>query len=999
MSTPPSAFPRREKPFARISVDRSDPLMTAVTDKLVPADTGNSYGGKRRPLQTLDMTLFDQIGSATSENITAVKSLKQLLPDLELVSQIVVSSILSPKDLTGSELNYSVDPSRFNSDLAGPMLECIREYFENTYKMGELLPKPLEEALYGAGAYPLLILPENSIDVAINNPTRTSFESIRGEFDMRTNTIRSVGILGNAVRVNTVSNESNVLASLESLLSPPSNAVKEPYDARVRALKMKGETDAVMDFDPMTIVVDNPNILRLPQLYQKLRHDRLQDMLSPRKLGLEANRPRYYEHGLKDDKSPDVGSFYRRRNFSHQPVLAMTPSSVLKDKPVGHPLVLHLPTESVIPVHVPSNPEEHLGYFVLLDELGNPLVRAIESDYYANMSAGLANNDITNRLIQKTSTMTNGRMDPLSIKRRQVEQLTVVYGELMEEELNNRLRNGLYGENVQVGKPVDVYRIMFARALAKMRTQILYVPAEMLTYIAFDYNQFGIGESLIQKSKVIGGLRVMVAFANTMAALKNSISQVKMTINLDPNDDDPTGTVEFLVHEQAKLRSASFPLGRTDPADIINYFQNAGISVEVNGNTNYPETKVLLEDIQSARVKPDTEFEESLRKRHLMSLWTSPETVDAGANAQFATTVVLDNQLLAKRVILTQKRYMLFIQELIQKYTLSSGYLMEKLRQIVRENRGKLTEEDKRNADNASRGDQTGGHRLVDSQKPQTQSGGHRLIESQRTADSTLNEERPLETSTTAKEETGNDDDDVDGIIIDFVYSILTSLPAPDTTKLDTQAAAFTKYSETLDVMLAPFVNEDMMSTTEYAGMAQYVKGAVAAFKANFQRQWLRSNNVLPELEALAATEDADETAALIFESHEKHLYENFGKSFLAYLKSVAIAKKAIEEDIKQVVTDIGSGDDGGMGGDGGGGFGGDDTAGAGDANLDFGATGLDETDSATDTTATDTDATDGDLTVTEDATTAAGTEQPAVEPDAATTGEEGEGEGNKVTT
>lgn len=987
MSIPPSAFPKRDKAFPRISVDRTDPQLTAVTDKLIPANNGNN-SNKRRPLQMLDMSLFDQIGASTAENITAVKSLKQLLPDLELVSQIVVSSILSPKDLTGSELNYSVDPNRFNSELAGPMLECVREYFENTYKMGELLAKPLEESLYGAGAYPLLILPENSIDMAINNPTRTSFESIRSEFDSTTNTIRSVGILGNATRENKTGTQSDAITNMESLLSPPREEHKQPYVAIVSPLKMKGEADRVSDFDPRVFVVDNPNILRLPHLYQKIKHDRLQDLLSTRKLGMEANRSQYFEHGLKNEKVPGSGSYYRRRHFSHQPVLALSPSSMLKNKPIGHPLVLHLPTESVIPVHVPSNPEEHLGYFILLDELGNPLVRAIESDYYANMSAGLANNDTTNRLIQKTSTMTNGRADPLSIKRRQVEQLTHVYGELMEEELNNRLRNGIYGENVQVGKPIDVYRIMFARALANMRTQILYVPAEMLTYIAFDYNQYGIGESLIQKSKVIGSQRVMVAFANTMAALKNSISQVKMTINLDPNDDDPAGTIEFLVHEQAKLRTASFPLGRTDPADILNYFQNAGISVEVNGNTHYPETKVLLEDVQSAHVKPDNDFEDNLRKRHLMSLWTTPETVDAGANAQFATTVVTDNQLLAKRVILTQKRYMLFIQDFIQKYVLCSGFLMDKLREIVRDNRQKLTEEDKRNADNAVRSDPTGGHRLVDSQE--SQSGGHRLMDSSKTA---VQEERPLET-TDNRSQKEEPDDDVDGIIIDFVYSIMTSLPAPDTTKLDTQFTAFTKYSEALDAMIAPFVSEDIMSSVEYAGLSQYVKSGIAAVKANFQRQWLRSNNVLPELEALAAT-DSEDSVAFIFENHEKHLYENFGKSFLAYLKSIAAAKKAIEPETTQVVKDL-SDADSGLDGGSGGNFDTDTTA-SDDTSLDFSADGLDQDVTAA-STDTATDTADGDLAGVEDTAKDTGAEQSDVKSDAAKTGAEGKAEDDKIT-
>jgi len=42
-------------------------------------------------------------------------------------------------------------------------------------------------------------------------------------------------------------------------------------------------------------------------------------------------------------------------------------------KSIGKPMLMKLPTESTIPVFIPGDPSNHIGYFVMLDGNGKPL--------------------------------------------------------------------------------------------------------------------------------------------------------------------------------------------------------------------------------------------------------------------------------------------------------------------------------------------------------------------------------------------------------------------------------------------------------------------------------------------------------------------------------------------------------------------------------------------------------------------------------------------------
>lgn len=894
--------------FPRMGLQKLDPSVEAVLSKLVPANhhPGSGTQINRRPSQIVgpDMSLLERISDQTTANVVDAHSLFQLLPDTELAMQVLVSSIISPKDLVSTEINYSVEPGSVPPEVASAALEVIRDHFENNHKIGEMLPEMLRDALFLTGSYPMMVLPETTIDSAINSRSRVSTESLREIIDPSTKLPRSIGLLGNPGSTDERAAEEDV--SLESLFDRI-DGVRPPnaYDPKVGeitfSVEMRESPEAdklvkrSLKFDPKLTIVDNPQILRVPELISKLRTDKLNDLMRPAGLSAEAfsGTDRYQrsnaarEAGGKPDPMQEArerGSLYRTRQFQATPVLSMAKPSSLSRESVGHPLVIHLPSECVIPVHVPSSPEKHLGYFVLLDRQGNPLVKAMESDYFTEMSNNLkSNRELSSQLIANTQRATSGA--DWQSRQMDIDEMTRVYSDIVEAEITQRLKRGLYGEGVQVAKPQEVYRIMLARALAGMHTQMLYVPAELMTYFAFDYNQYGVGVSLLQKSKIIGGLRAMMLFADTMAGIKNSVGRTIVNIQLDEQDPDPAATAEGLMHEFAYARSSGLmPLGATAPRDIVNYMQQASVEYAISGNPRYPSTTVSVEDRPNNRTRPDDKLQEDLKRRQLMSFGLAPETVDATQSPEFATSVVANNLLLTKRVVLWQKDTTGMLQDHVARYTLNSGILMERLRDAVRQA-----------VNQANRDSESAADLSQDQVDSYAQAHVH--------------------------------ESDIDSLVVDFVYALRLSLPKPDQATGQLQIEAFDRYYDGLGKALACYINVDFLKEMELGSTAQDVEVAIEAIRAHFMREWMRNNNVFPELDILTQMED-DGPALDMAESNAGHV-EAVRKSLGTYLKQVLAKNKQFTEDMDKLKEQAGVDTSGGYSSDyGSSETGGDDTGG-----------------------------------------------------------------------
>jgi len=859
---------------SKLSLLRDQEATSSIATKLVEGFVPRLHDtkGNRKTLGP-SQQLSQKVAGDTARMVSDAKNMMETLPDLEMVKQILVATILSPQDMMGGEINIELSNEDLGS-IGAPLTSLISDYFKGTYKIEPVLPKMLEDILFMTGSYPIAVLPESAIDEAINNNERVSIENVAilSEYDAQGKP-KSYGILGNnstaaAARANL--QPTVVMSGLESIFGG-----QAAFDAH-----------GVSNYDADTLfgfaVTDNPTALRTPMLRDKVAREKIAGRYEAHSI----NGTNDGKGGLNDQT---LRQLFRRRNYQFNPTLAMKTQDQLSKETRGHPLVMKLPSESVIPVHVPGDPTQHIGYFVMLDQTGNPVTLSSARDYLTNLPTNASSNEELKSSMLKAADRTMfGNKENQTMNHFELEQL---YTHLVEDDLLSRLRNGVYGDNVQVSKPAEVMRIMFARACARQHTQLLYLPTDFMTYMAFDYNDFGVGKSLLEATKTVGVIRAMLMVANTLGALKNSTNHVNLDINLDPDDPEPAERVEQLVHEYVKTRQFGFPDRITSPADIADYIQAGGVSVTVSGNTGYPETKMTVEGRNAERAEVNGELDEAMKKRHYLGFGVSPEMVDRSMSDELATSLIQQNLLMAKRVQIYGKLFCSFLADHFQKYILNSRKLMDRLREIVKE----MDAEGTHNVEGTSKTD----------------------------VNTTVN--------TTAAKGGANDTEyerKIDLIVMHFVNSIIVTLPEPDLTKVDLQLEAFDKYSDGLDKVIPAFISSDMFDSNAMGDLSNSVPMTIAILKAHFQRRWLKKKNVLPELFDIISFTDNEGPALDLMKDQQAYM-EGIEKSLKEFMVKAMKRATTNNEELQKAnggeemdvvdTSDSGTGDagtDDGTGGD-----------------------------------------------------------------------------------
>ena len=913
--------------FPKIASSRKIPDETKATiGKLARDPHGNSRGS--RGVQIPDNRVLGHVANKTIGNINDARNGFQVLPDMDYARQIIVSATISPGDLTETKILYTVNNDDLDTNLTGPMLREVQSFFDDTYRITKLLPTILSDVLFEKGSYPILIMPESSIDQIINSDQYKGASLESAVLSLESHLREEVGADGvynpwgalgfpshdkpgdsvsfESIRHDEYSKYSHVaFPSMES--NDPKNLARKNA---CEALNLITSTRS-KNF----VVTDNPNILKRPMVLetkrklairriyggklrgglkrssgtvqsspaagQRIHFDGKSVQLSAEAISMEAER--------KPTTLNEVESaFYSQRRYQHIPVQPVLTKAQVGADTYGHPIVMHLSPECVIPIHVPGNPAEHVAYYVLLDINGNPLNVTAHDNYYDDIRNQLNSNDqFSSQMLQTTRRGMEGQG---TMNNEIIDEMTRIHSDTIESDLLARLRAGVMDGEYNLSRTDHINQVMFSRHLKGQKTIMLYVPAEMMTYIAFDYNEYGVGKSLLEDAKILTSIRCALMLANTLATLNNAAGGKTIAITLDPKDENPAETVEFLLSEHAKVNSEGFAriIGQTHPLGLADQIQNHGVNVMVEGNSRYPETKFDVTSRDGTAKVIDTELEKTMRDRHYQVFGLSSELADGINEADFATTVVQKNLMLLKRVIHNQDKLEPFLCDFVRQYTLNSGILLDLLRDIVTENKKYLPT----NARSAA---------------------------------------------------------DIDEFIHEFIMALVASLPRPEVNDIAKQMEAFTAYTDGLEKIVTAYLSEEMFITDATVGVEDILPAVKANIIAEFQRRWLRARNIMSEVDIFSTMDEEDTPAFNFMEVSQKHM-EGLTNSLMKYMKSALknlekkSAKKAEIESLKEKVAGVDSGLDGGgmddlEGGDGSDAGGLDDGMGGGDdLGLDTGA-------------------------------------------------------------
>lgn len=799
---------------------------------------------------------IDQISRNIMFRIDDNENVFKLFPDIELAAQIIVSSILSPKDMVNFELIFKTSENVFPPQMTTKMLDIIRKALENEYEFKKETPAILRKALFETGSCVKAILPESAVDQLINQGRKITTESIVSSnifADTSMTKLSPTGILGNATKK----------ASKKNIFATESITDTTNYDGRLNVDKDASKDDKFFTqqfyskLSDHIEVTDNVSALRLPALSNEIAKQRLTELTSPplakaaMKFATETINGPVKLYNAEADKKITSAQLkqmvYKTAKSDYKP-FSMVPSKLgLTRKSVGRPLILEIPSEAAIPVHVPGRPSEHVGYFVPIDADGNPVTASSYMGSNEQNMASLLQGDRTNNAV--AGLMTDRARKNLSSDDSvpMIERMSTIYADLIEKDLLDRLTNGIYGKRFEIARSNEIYRIMLARTLQSQLTRLVYIPAEYITYFAFNYHRNGVGKSYLDDLANITSLRAMVMFSDVMAKLKSSIEIRNVNVTLDSRDPDPLKTAEIAKHIVTRFDQKRFPHGMNRVADLTDWIQGAGLRLNFSGHPRLPQTKFEYETTNTQHPTPDDSLDERFRHMTYMHFGLSPETVDNASRADFATTVEHQSVLFSQRITLLSNKLSEMLTEYSKKIILNDQSIIDNLVAVLNEHQGEL--------------------------------------------EKMLSDEE--------KEYLGRDAAGFTSYLLQsFTDILVVDLPKPETTKNESLKSAFETYEQMIDAALKYIFDPEMMPAEFMGKSSEYVDAVRKVWKAYLMRDWMASNNYVPEAFEIANMDKDGKPMVNLLDSN-KGYSEAIMLSVTSFLEKMKGARMAAEKDIE----------------------------------------------------------------------------------------------------
>lgn len=783
----------------------------AIATKLVEARTMNLTGVNGTNGRNPNSLILQNQAKRLSSDITTAQNLREMLPDIEMAAQLLVSSILSPQDMVSRDIYYKLQFDDFPTGLVSRVSKHLSDFFTNVYPIRSFISTAIEDALFNTGSYPLLVVPETGLDSVINYGGSMSLEEFGADYyDPNSGTAPSIGLLGPSDFV--LENKDGKRKLVERKTAPVFSA--EQLGGLAPLLSAE---EAKSEYMSLTFS-DNVNVLKYPAALEegqaKMRKRAMSNAYGRRARSKVEWNTEALELG--DQEMAAIRGEMARDRSSPGYTIQLHPMDRYSRKPVGHPLVMRLPPECVINIHPAGKPECPIYHLILLDEYGSPLYRAKGSDYYRQLEytqTQAPGQDLNNTLADIANRGVYGNRQRTSST--ELMELRATAQSVVQQDILSRLKNGRVNANLEIAANNNAYEIMLARHLANKGTQLLMVPVELMTYFAYDYNEDGTGRSLLDKTKILATQRATLQFANIMRAVRSAVGSTQVNVALDPDDANPDQTMQVIRHELARTRSQSMPLSVDNAYDLVSYLQNAGVSIVATGNPNYPETSVTQEERTIPNTQPFEDLEERKKREHFLGFGLPPELVDSLGNVEFAQSITSSNLLFAKRILAYQEPTTNLFNDHMHKYIWNSGQLLEELQEIVVEELKEMSKKD-----------------LV------------KIMDY-------------LDIATRANEEKRSKSELlIESCIDELVKRFSISLPAPDTKKFEMQKMQMDEYIEGLDVGLRQWVSADMISGLIESRESSAIEAFFQHVKAYFVRKFMVANSIMPELQELMGNQD-----------------------------------------------------------------------------------------------------------------------------------------------
>lgn len=783
---------------------RNQKAPQVINDKAraVASITKTRAKGRNKNGVELDYGNATTVAKSISDSMRSNEEILELFPDTELPIQILVSSVLSPTDMLNTRLMYSMDAIDIPNNVNTLILAELSRYIEANYNLTDKLSNMLREAMFTKGAYIEVMIPgANVLDLVNKYERSVSTESIIT--DMSTTTALGAS--------------SELTMSLETITSNVPDKT---------SLSFK-DSDLSVEF------IENVGVLRAPKIAM--------DCLATESKSIGSNTNKLMRA-------------LRTKKVDKDAVYAITPNN-----DDGSPYVMKLPVESVLPIHLTSDPSTHIGYFVMLDKNGVPITGKLAKEYDNSQIGDIGAVDTKASIISKAANALKGKTS----KSVTLADGNDIYTTALVASIKDKLDKGKFNKLATVSDDNEIYSILYRRSVEGLGTKMLYVPRENMSYIAFEYRENGTGRSLIEKAAMLYSIRAANLFTRMLANIKNSVTTTKITADIDEKDPDPESTKELIINEAMKSERAKYPIGMTNVRDWVNWMHNVGYRFEIN-NPGLPDIKIdISEDTRNVAI-PDDSLDESIQEHIYMTFGLNRDMVASGESADFATTIVANNALFAKRVMDVQNKFNPQLSIYIRNVLKNDSVIKDKICDIINSN-------------------------IKDIRKLLKKS---------------LSNEAITDLGTILD----NDSELTEAIYLSYADAVSVKLPKIETSVEEGSLEALSAFSDMLDTYLPMYISAETLPNELVGDLSDKMDDVMAAIKTVLIKNWMDEHNMLPELTKFFTLDNTGAPKYNIMDEYKEYI-DSVTKVILPHLKKLKKSSVKTDDELNKI-EDIELGDE-----------------------------------------------------------------------------------------
>jgi len=432
----------------------------------------------------------------------------------------------------------------------------------------------------------------------------------------------------------------------------------------------KFDNDYSMGFDGLVHITNDSSSLIADLTFGSMRPDL-------NTVGTERGRKKKEKKstGLNIDKI--MGA---RRILKESPLVEVAKSDASSSR--YSCMAKHAPSEAIAPVVRGSDPSKALAYYLILDDTGHFIQMNETVDFEQDLRSAQASdkdNQMHGILRNIVSDFGLGKGNSGGNLSATAKTLYEAFSKKLEKQMMDAIKDGSYGDDYRLEDDTHLTEIMFHRVLRKKKTKLILLPASMVSYIAFFYNNAGVGISMVMRAKLLSTLQSVLFYAIYMGHVDQAIPKEKLSVTFDDADTNQQKTKEMILHEYSNSGSEVFQHAASSPAQLMKGLRMQGTQFEYNNTENgdMPNMDIVREALRRERNEINTDFLDILNNQTTQSTGISPQWVSDSYTANFRAEIVRDNKLVRRQIMGYTDKLCEGLTDRVIKRTLNDPVLVE----------------------------------------------------------------------------------------------------------------------------------------------------------------------------------------------------------------------------------------------------------------------------------------------------------------------------------